>query len=823
MSLMERADALRAQKVVKAKLEEDLTAAEAEYDAEQERRKKAPVLVSVPPAPVAAVLLPPVESIVANRGVEHDPMVAQKAEQNLVMSDVAMLVRQNLPWNTLIHQAALHYIKSGFFVVPLQKNSKALPDTRYNINYSHASRRKKTIDEWFGPSGKFEGWNVGIACGRIDGVFVVDLDTSEDKNGPDKWAELCVHSAYTVNHLGPVQRTPSGGKHLFFQWFDGGRPTTGKIAKGIDTRGGDEQTCRSHVVAWPSIVGGKQYEWMQGGKPPAVPAFVSKMLPAEENKKPKGKGRGSEDVTDADMLPVVPLPKIAEMLTFVDPSKLTYDDWLRIGMAINSQWPGSDGVDVWDTWSKRDTERYKPGECIDKWHGFDSSRTVTIGTVIFFARNAGWKAAEGDEDADPVGAMVARFNSNYAIVADGSQVWFLRVKEKATTLEGTFALMTKSHFLDWTSDDYTMMRTAKGTKPVLSTKLWLANPGRRKYTGIGIYPNNKGPAEHYNAWEGWAVKPVPGDVTPLLDHLLNVWCQGNQEHYEYLLDWFATAVQNAHQKGEVALVIQGGEGTGKGIVLSTIGKLFGTHFVHATTPEHLIGKFNSTLHSALFCFGDEVTWGGSIKEGNVLKALTTEREVLSEQKFKDAKMVFSLVRLALSTNDKWAVPAGVDSRRWFVLRTQAPDAARLLHQPIDRAYFNRLGKFMGESGPQILHFLLTRQIKTDQRVALHTQWLQEQRDQTAMRTGFARWHALHELSGFESLASGINGTGNERWARRPAFYEDYLQFMNGAGGKGETPLAKTPFYDAMLGAGWRGKDFSAVGRCFVKDFDAEDD
>ena len=41
-------------------------------------------------------------------------------------------------------------------------------------------------------------------------------------------------------------------------------------------------------------------------------------------------------------------------------------------------------------------------------------------------------------------------------------------------------------------------------------------------------------------------------------------CDGNEDHYKYLLDWASDAIQNPGKPGEVAVVLCGKPGTGKG-------------------------------------------------------------------------------------------------------------------------------------------------------------------------------------------------------------------------------------------------------------------
>lgn len=82
--------------------------------------------------------------------------------------------------------------------------------------------------------------------------------------------------------------------------------------------------------------------------------------------------------------------EVKELLRYIDPSNLEYQEWLNVGMALKH-----DGYscDLWDDWSKRDPQKYTPGECFEKWESFNeqAGSIVTIGTVIDMAKSNGWK------------------------------------------------------------------------------------------------------------------------------------------------------------------------------------------------------------------------------------------------------------------------------------------------------------------------------------------------------------------------------------------------------------------------------------------------
>ncbi|MBQ3442916.1 MAG: DUF927 domain-containing protein [Selenomonadaceae bacterium] len=81
--------------------------------------------------------------------------------------------------------------------------------------------------------------------------------------------------------------------------------------------------------------------------------------------------------------------RVRRMLDFINPSTLTYDDWLAVGMALKNI--GMNYSD-WEQWSRTD-ERFKDGECQYKWNGFNRNG-YDIGTLYLLATQNGYDAKE---------------------------------------------------------------------------------------------------------------------------------------------------------------------------------------------------------------------------------------------------------------------------------------------------------------------------------------------------------------------------------------------------------------------------------------------
>jgi len=266
-------------------------------------------------------------------------------------------------------------------------------------------------------------------------------------------------------------------------------------------------------------------------------------------------------------------------------------------------------------------------------------------------------------------------------------------------------------------------RTSTLSAPV--GKWWLNHPMRRQYESVVFAPEQE-VSGSYNLWKGFAYEPRPsGSCAMYLDHLRDVVCSGDQGHYDYLIRWMATCVQRPAQPGHVAVVLRGGQGTGKGTMAKHFGALFGRHYVTVRDSQHLFGQFNAHLRDCLVLFADEAFWAGNKKHEGLLKSLVTEESVMTEGKGRDAIASTNYVHLIMASNESWVVPADVDDRRFFVL-----DVAASRRQ--DNAHFRAMGEQMRAGGYEaLLHMLRSMDLSAfEVRKAPRTAALQDQKEQS---------------------------------------------------------------------------------------------
>jgi hypothetical protein len=155
------------------------------------------------------------------------------------------------PKFSLLGRAALAYAtRFGYAVHPLKPGAKT-PITAHG--FKDASKDPDQIRAWWT---QYPDANIGIATGAVNGVSVLDVDVKDGAGGDDTLAALLAEHGETFDaHV--LQRTWSGGHQLFFAYDPRARQGAGCYGKGLDGRNDG-----GYVVAPPSIVNGKKYEWV---------------------------------------------------------------------------------------------------------------------------------------------------------------------------------------------------------------------------------------------------------------------------------------------------------------------------------------------------------------------------------------------------------------------------------------------------------------------------------------------------------------------------------------------------------------------------------
>lgn len=303
---------------------------------------------------------------------------------------------------------------------------------------------------------------------------------------------------------------------------------------------------------------------------------------------------------------------------------------------------------------------------------------------------------------DELALAIERINATHFIAHEGGKVRIFIEGHDTELKRPQLGLMGVADFRTLFANQFVISTDSKGNdRRTPLAEVWLQSSNRRQYpNGLALLPGIEAPAGVYNLWRGWGIEPREGDTEPALLHIKYVVCNGDDAIFRYVLRWMAWCIQNPAQQAEVALVLQGKKGTGKGTLGRWMLTIFGTHGLHILHRRHLVGNFNAHLRLTCFAFADEAFFAGDHEGQAVMKGLITEDQITIERKGADAFGVCNRLKIMMATNERWVIPASEDERRYCVL--EISDTKRG-----DHAYFGALDKHMREGGlSALLHHLL---------------------------------------------------------------------------------------------------------------------
>jgi hypothetical protein len=319
------------------------------------------------------------------------------------------------------------------------------------------------------------------------------------------------------------------------------------------------------------------------------------------------------------------------------------------------------------------------------------------------------------------------------------------------------------------------MPTPAGGREPLSA-WWNKQPGRRTYPGGVVFKPGVAPVTAYNLWSGWSVEPDPkASCKRFLDHLWEIVCRKDQAAYDYQIGFWAHMVQRPWEKPGVALVLRGVKGAGKDTVADYIGKLFPNHHVTISQMEHLTGKFNAHHERALLLHVQEGYWAGNPQGVGALNRLITAETTMIERKGIDPIEMPSVVRIFITSNEDWVVPATAGERRYAVY-----DVSPVKAQNQD--YFRALIEERDNGGlAALLHFLQNYDLTGfDIRTPPNTEGLSNQKI-IGLKNVDSWWHDL--LAQAELPATDVFEDEPPEWRKSyvtvpsKALYAHYREWM----------------------------------------------
>ena len=171
-----------------------------------------------------------------------------------------------------------------------------------------------------------------------------------------------------------------------------------------------------------------------------------------------------------------------------------------------------------------------------------------------------------------------------------------------------------------------------------------------------------------------ALQDVQEIIEPLLDHIREVWANNDEHNYRYIMNWLARPLYTLNETGKsertnVALVIQGAPGCGKGTISRLMAQIYGQSSVAFDTLATAMHKFNAALEGKMLVVCHEATgydsvrdWKGSFER---LKSMVTDDTIMIERKGVDSRQDTNVANWLVNTNHDNVIPlSGTCDRRY---------------------------------------------------------------------------------------------------------------------------------------------------------------
>ena len=380
--------------------------------------------------------------------------------------------------------------------------------------------------------------------------------------------------------------------------------------------------------------------------------------------------------------------------------------------------------------------------------------------------------------SDAIAERIEQLNERFAIVCVGPKVVVMEtwpdggIKELWSFDE--FRRLLIKERVAVTSDGKTKIR------PVAD--VWLQDSRGRRYDRL-IYAM-PGSAEQqrpddYNGWLGFTVQPAPGDWSRNREHLRRIICRNDAKVFDWVFNWLAALVQLPGKHAMTAIVLRGGEGTGKGhFAHQMVGALFHKQqYLHILGAEALTGRFNEHLSGKVLIYADESTWGGDPRAVDKLKGMVTESTIPIERKFLPLVEEPSALHIIIASNNEWPVSIPMGDRRFMVLDVDESEKQ-------NDAYFLPLRAELANGGlAAFLHDLL--QHKVDTHALRHPLVTTGKRDITVRSLSPIQrwWFEKLQTGGFVKHRKDKDGTFVEfvEWpakVQKDELHDDYLAFLD---------------------------------------------
>ena len=423
-----------------------------------------------------------------------------------------------------------------------------------------------------------------------------------------------------------------------------------------------------------------------------------------------------DDIIDFELPTIqkksVDLQELQEILNNIEELLDEYKDWIDVGRAIHNIRNGDNiGLGLWTEWSKKDKNKFDIEAIKKNWIYWTKKRKLEDEEGITKNRYgytflkkwseylkpleqnstleeifiSGIDKEHPEKTANAKIKMMKYMNKKLIFIKETGD--FIILDKKLHRKEDETVIEVPCWYLHTTAKVITHYKKENfvyhfeieinGEMKKYKEKInpfngWIEWIDRHEVRAIGFDPRNNSTADIFNLWNGYAISKEMADeydeeqAEPILKHIKELWCNNDENTYNYILDLFSHYIQKPHIKTGVLLALKSKQGAGKGIILDKLAKIIGDdHYIQNSNADYLFGNFNGQLEAKVVCNLDEAFWGGDKKKEGMIKNKITESRQTINKKNKEAYKIDDYVNYIITTNNDWFAGISEDDRRFY--------------------------------------------------------------------------------------------------------------------------------------------------------------
>ena len=357
-----------------------------------------------------------------------------------------------------------------------------------------------------------------------------------------------------------------------------------------------------------------------------------------------------------------------ELIKYIDNTKIikrmdNYNDWLMLGMICYNNFDGDDeGFEIWNKYSKQHSGYCGMMELMHKYNSFNNERE----RLVSYKRLLQWNVEDYPckneyEQHYKMGRLIEFMNERHA---------FFRSTGECFTFEEDGLLRQKSETFmkDMSNKTFTI-----DDKEIDPAKIWLTNIDRRDIKELIFDPSGKCERQQYNLWCGFDYANTGecdiSKIQHVLDHIYNIWADGNEKTYNYIIGWFARMLQTPWDKNGICLVLKSIPGVGKTSVVDLFNKIIGKKYsISLSNFKLILGDFNGDAEGKILVNLNETGMWYDKKMAGAFKEFITDSHITINQKNIKSYTINNYANCIITTNEDHIVGISAKDRRFNIIQ-----------------------------------------------------------------------------------------------------------------------------------------------------------